>query len=358
MSYGNYPDLQHIKKILVVKLRQLGDVLLTAPVFTALKTRFPDAQIDAFITTESFPMLEGHPAIDNLIGYDRNWKKLGLFSRLAEEWTLLKKIRKEGYDLVINLTEGDRGAIAARAANASVRVGFQPKGRLQKGLYTHIVKHCPTLRHNVERNLDALRKIGIFPTHEERELFLDAPPTSIVEGPFIVIHPTSRWKFKCWPIDKMRALTQELISRGKKVVLTSGPDPLEQAMIAEISQGFDVINLSGKITLKQLASLINQSELLICVDSVPFHMASALKKPVVAIFGPTSDVSWGPWRNPSARIVAQNFSCRPCHQDGCGGSKNSDCLTTLPLSMVLHAVNDLNMNYILPKMPRAPITIK
>lgn len=349
MTYGDYPDLNDVKKILVVKLRQLGDVLLTGAVFNALRARFPGARIDAYVYTESFPMLEGHPGVDGLVGYDRGWKKLGLLGRLGKEWQLWKKIRGEGYDLVINLTEGDRGALAARAARARIRVGFEPKGRWQKGIYTHVVKHCPGLRHTVERNLDALRRIGIFPGVEERELFLGVSEEARrkvrgwVEGPFVVIHPTSRWRFKCWPVDKMRKLTEELIRRGKRVVFTSGPDENERSMVNEICGGLDVVNLSGKISLKELAAVIEMSELLVCVDSVPFHMASALKKRVVAIFGPTSDVTWGPWRNPEARVVVQNFSCRPCYQDGCGGSKMSDCLATLPVGLVLKAIDGLEV---------------
>ena len=87
--------------------------------------------------------------------------------------------------------------------------------------------------------------------------------------------------------------------------------------------------------------MIQMSEFLVCVDSVPFHMASALKKGVVAIWGPTSEVSWGPWRNPNARVVAQNLSCRPCFQDGCGGSKMSDCLFTLPVGQVWKGIESL-----------------
>lgn len=347
MTYGEYPDLSGVKNILVIKLRQLGDVLLTGAVFETLRGHLPEARVDAYVYSEAFPMLEGHPGVDGLLGYDRGWKKLGLIGRLKKEWELLKAIRRGQYDLVINLTEGDRGALAARISRARIRVGFEPKGKWQKGLYTHVVKHCPGLRHTVERNLDALRRIGIFPEVGERELFLGVPEEARrrvrewIEGPFVVIHPTSRWRFKCWPVEKMRKLTEELIRRGKRVVFTSGPDPIERAMVEEIASGFDVVNLSGKISLKELAAVIDMSELLICVDSVPFHMASALKKKVVAIFGPTSDVTWGPWRNPGARVVAQNFSCRPCYQDGCGGSKLSDCLATLPVGLVLKAIDSL-----------------
>jgi heptosyltransferase-3 len=339
MSYGNYPNCSGVKKILVIKLRQLGDTLLTTPVFATLKNRFPNAEIHAYVYRESCPLLEDNPSIDQCIGYDRNWKKSSLPFRLWKEYQILKEICSAGYDLVVNLTEGDRGAIAAYVANAKIRVGFEPKSKLQKGLYTHVVKHCPTPRHTVEKNLDALRKIGIFPKMEERELFLKASQKSPIQGPYVLIHPTSRWKFKCWPVEKMRTLAQELLLRGKKVVFTCGSDVAELAMVREITEGLDVINLGGQISLKELAALIAHSEILICVDSLVFHMANALKKPVVALFGPTSDISWGAWRNPHAKIVKQEFSCRPCYQDGCGGSKYSDCLATLQVSNVLYEID-------------------
>jgi heptosyltransferase-3 len=195
----------------------------------------------------------------------------------------------------------------------------------------------------VERNLDAVRRIGIFPSLDSRDLFLHVPDTalekmrSIAGSGFVLIHPTSRWRFKCWPVEKMRQLAVLLAARGHSLVLTSGPDENEIAMIAEIANGIECLNLAGQVSLKELAALIELSERVICVDSLPLHIASALKKPVVAIFGPTSDVTWGPWRNPKAKIVAQNLSCRPCYQDGCGGSKVSDCLTTLSVDAVMAA---------------------
>ncbi len=345
--YGDYPDLSGVKKILVIKLRQLGDVLLTTPVFSALQSRFPHAQIDAYVYSDSLPLLERHPAIGTLLSYDRSWKKLSLLKRLAREWGVLSRIRQSGYDLVVNLTEGDRGAIAARLSKAPIRVGFDPQGSGlwgKRSLYTHIAKQCPTLRHTVERNLDALRRIGLAPSYETRELTLPICPLALqrmqsrVTRPFLLIHPTSRWRFKCWPVEKMRALSQALLSQGISLVFTSGPDAAELAMVNQICAGLNVLNLAGQIALQELAALISLSEQLLCVDSLPFHMANALKKPVVALFGPTSDVTWGPWRNPDAIVVAQAFSCRPCYQDGCGGSKKSDCLETLSVESVFHAL--------------------
>ncbi len=333
MTYGNYPDLSRVKKVLVVKLRHLGDVLLTTPVFSSLKNALPDAQIDAFVYEGAAPMLEGHPAVSKILTYNSKWKK-GFFFRLKKEISLIRQIRKEGYDLVVNLTEGDRGVLIAWLSGAKIRVGFSPKGKLQKKLVTHVVKHCPGLRHTVERNLDALRCIGIFPEESMRELFFQIGKTT-QKTPFILIHPTSRWRFKCLPVPKMRELIKELLRIGKRVILTSGPDPIEVSMVEAIACDLNVEVFAGKTTLKELGALIHACEVLICVDSVPFHIASALKSPVIAIFGPTSDVTWGPWRNPKARVVSQNFSCRPCYQDGCGGSKYSDCLQTLSVERIL-----------------------
>jgi heptosyltransferase-3 len=349
VTYGDYPDLSGVKRVLVVKLRHLGDVLLTTPVFTHLKKAIPGALIDAYVYEEAKPMLEGHPLIHDLIGYDRKWKKKGFFHRLRKEWSQLRAIRKKRYDLVINLTEGDRGVFVALVSGAKIRVGFTPKGKWKKKLFTHVVKHCPGLRHTVERNLDAIRRIGIFPGSEERGLFFQVKGDVLLSmrqkvglSPFTLIHPTSRWRFKCWSVDLLRTLIQRLLNDGKRIVLTAGPDPIETAMVQLISEGLDVIVLAGRTSLKELGALILLSEMLVCVDSVPLHMASALKHPVVALFGPTSDVTWGPWQNPKARIVSQNFSCRPCYQDGCGGSKYSDCLQTLPVESVLRAIESLS----------------
>lgn len=320
MTYGNYPDLSNVKRVLVVKLRHLGDVLLSTPVFSCLKTALPHAQIDACVYEEAVPMLDGHPSICEIIP-----------SRKGHFINLVRSIRKKKYDLVLNLTEGDRGVLIAYLSGAKIRVSFPPKGKWQKKLVTHTVKQCPGLRHTVERNLDVLRCIGIFPKESERELYFAIDPSP--ESSFILIHPTSRWRFKCWP--NMRGLLERLSEMGKRVIVTSGPDPIEIAMVKELAQGLNVEVKAGQTSLKELGSLIAASEVLICVDSVPFHLASALKHPVIALFGPTSDVTWGPWKNPNARVVAQNFSCRPCYQDGCGGSKYSDCLATLSVERVL-----------------------
>lgn len=353
-TYGNYPDLTSVKKILVIKLRHHGDVLLSSPVFTNLKKSLPQAQVDAFIYKDTLPMLEGHEAISDFFLYDRAWKKLSFFGKLKEELALFREIRKNNYDLVINLTEGDRGALAALASGAKLRVGIDPEknGFLGKKLiYTHLVKNCKTPRHTVEKNLDALRKIGLFPKEEERDLTFHISPETFKQldifslpKDYVLIHPVSRWRFKCCPPDLIADLIRHLHAQKKTVVLTSGPDPIEMEMLEEIiklTPPGSTINLGGKVSLKELGALIERSECTICVDSVPLHIASALKTPLVVLFGPSCERNWGPWMHPHSRVVSKTISCRPCYMDGCGGSKRSDCLYSLPLKNILTAVEDL-----------------
>jgi heptosyltransferase-3 len=357
MSYGNYPDLSQVKKILVVKLRHHGDVLLTSPVFTNLKKAIPEAQIDAYVYKDTLPMLEGHPAIANYHLQDRGWKKLPFLKRILQELRLLRQIRKQRYDCVINLTEGDRGAIAAMVSGSTYKIGFDPgdKGFIgKKKSYTHLVKHCSKPRHTVEKQLDVVRRMGIFPSPEERELTFHLPEevrkkvrtllqeNGLIEGEYIVIHPVSRWRFKCPPPSYIARLIKALQKEGKKIVLTSGPDSEEMKMIQQISElvsDLPIVNLAGKTTLKELGALLQFSFCLICVDSVPLHMASALKVPVAVLFGPTSEENWGPWNHPKSRVIAKKTACRPCFLDGCGGSKMSDCLYTLPIQDILEAVS-------------------
>ncbi|MDN3505951.1 MAG: putative lipopolysaccharide heptosyltransferase III [Simkaniaceae bacterium] len=329
------------KRILVIKLRHLGDVLLSSPVFTALQEAYPDALIDAYIWKEASDILLGHPAIANCHLHDRGWKKLSFLPRFWKEWGLLRKIRREKYDLVVNLTEGDRGAIAALVSGAKIKVGVDPGKKWTRKIYTDLVKACPTDRHTVERDLDAVRKLKIFPKPTERDLFFYIPKEAKAKAlelteskPYVVVHAPARWKFKCLPPQLMADICNRI---GERVVLTGAPN--EKEFVEEVAKhikGF-VLNLAGKTDLKEMGALLLHSKGLITVDSVALHMASALKVPVVALFGPTSELNWGPWMHSRAAVVTQELSCRPCRLDGCGGSKMSDCLWTLSSQEVVDA---------------------
>ncbi|MBI3545261.1 MAG: putative lipopolysaccharide heptosyltransferase III [Gammaproteobacteria bacterium] len=350
-------DLPSLHRVLVVKLRHLGDVLLTSPVFTVLKNHAPQLEIDALVYRDTEPMLAGYSAISQIFTVDREWKKQGWQTQIAHEWNLFSALRARQYDLIIHLTENSRGALLALLLGArhSVARDYRRKrGRLWRNSFTHLYDVPSKPRHTVEIHLDALRRLGIYPKADERRLVLvtgEEAKASVRDllarhgletRGFIHIHPTSRWLFKCWEVDKYAALINSLHEMNQRVVLTAAPSEHELQFVARISARLKrpAIDLCGKLNLKQLAELTRHAKCFVGVDSVPMHMAAAMQTPTVVLFGPSGDLEWGPWQV-KARVLTSAHSCRPCGQDGCGNSKVSECLTTLPVDKVLNAINEL-----------------
>jgi len=220
--------------------------------------------------------------------------------------------------------------------------------------YTHLSKRCHQIRHTVERQLDVLRTLNIFPLYEERNLYFAIEKNAyrtikkILEDKnidqFILVHPVSRWLFKSLPVGVIKEVIAYLIASGYFVVLTGSLADEEVKMNHEIAEGFSqdrLLNLTGMVSIKELGALIDLSRLLICVDSLPLHLASALKSKVLAVFGPTSEKTWAPWKNPNARILFQDYTCRPCYMPGCANSKKSDCLETFPAKLLIREIESL-----------------
>ncbi len=357
MAYGpsDAVDPGEIRRALVVKLRHHGEVLLASPVFSALKRAAPQAEVDALIYSETRDMLSLHPAISRLFEIERRWKSQPFWQRAAAEWRLFSALRARDYDLVIHLTDHARGAWLARALGARYRVApdYGEKPRWWKESFTHLFPQAG-LRHTVEFNLDALRRIGIQPGGERslvlvpgeeaqsRAANLLAEHGLIAQG-FVHLHPGSRWQFKCWPAGQVATLAGELHRRGERLVLTAAPDSAELEYIDEIRRHTQApfVDLAGKLTLKVLAALTACAKLFIGVDSAPMHIAAAMGTPVVALFGPSGEAEWRPWMTAHRVVVSSAHSCRPCGNDGCGGGKVSECLTMLPLEPVLAAVEAL-----------------
>ncbi len=356
----NAIPLDSLRRALVVKLRHHGDVLLAAPVFSALKRAAPQCEIDALVYADTMPMLAGHPAIARFHAIDRNWKTRGVPAQAAAEWGLLAQLRERRYDLVVHLTEHRRGAWISRLAGARWSVAPKRAGSFWRNSFTHLYgQPAHACRHMVERNLDALRRIGVQPESADKRVLLvpgveaEARVALLMaqhglpRRGFVLLHMVSRWLFKCWPADRIAALADALQERGLAVVLTAAPEAAELALIAQVMKAArrPPVDLSGQLSLKELAALAENARLFAGVDSAPMHIAAAMGTPTVAIFGPSGELEWGPWDETGTgrhRIVASTVHpCRPCGIDGCGGSKISECLTTLPMERVLAACEEL-----------------
>jgi len=354
--------LAQVRRVLVTKLRHHGDVLLASPVFAALKRAAPHAEIDALVYRETAPMLAHHPSIAALHAVDRDWKRQGVGRQAGAEWTLLRTLRARHYDLLVHLTEHPRGLTLATLLRPRYAVTREREGRarLWHRRFTHFYKvpaHTP--RHTVETNLDALRRIGIYPDVPDRKLVL--VPGSAAESavaallaqhgaggvPFVQVHPGSRWLFKAWPPAQMAALVDHIASRGFAIVVTGAPDARERALTAETIKGCTaatgarIVDLTGALTLSELAAVTARARLFVGVDSAPMHIAAAMGTPAVALFGPSSEHVWGPWQVAHRVVASAAHPCRPCHQDGCGGGKVSDCLASLPSQRAIDAFDAL-----------------
>jgi len=344
-----------VRNALVVKLRHHGDVLLSSPVFQVLRNRMPHAEIDALVYSETRDMLEGHPAIARIHAVDRAWKRHGLAVQARRENALVGQLRARQYQLVVHLTNHWRGAWLSQALRPRWSVAPERDSRFWRWCFSHLYKLPQgTPRHTVELNLDALRRLGIYPEESEKPLVMNpgAEATARVDGllaaaglaakGFVQVHPTSRWLFKAWTDERNAELIRRLARDGHRIVVTGAPDAREKAIVARILEAaaVPVTDFSGQLTLREMGALSQRARLFFGVDSAPMHIAAAAGTPVVALFGPSGEKEWGPWRVPH-RVVTSDHPCRPCGNDGCGGGKVSECLTQLAVDRVHSAVNEL-----------------
>lgn len=355
--------------VLVIKFRNIGDVLLTAPLVSAL--RAGGHRVSALVKAGTEAMLAGHPDLDELFVYPAREPGESRGTLLRRELAFFRRLRARRFDLAISTTEGDRGIIAARLSGARRRRAPFAAGkdkRWRRWLIDEPVTPLPGMRHTVLRNLD-LGSAEAAGGPVAVRLAVDEDDRATVRAllaergydparPLVHVHPTSRWFFKCWTDAGMAAVIDHLLGRlGVQVAVSCAPDARERerlnAILGRCTQ--QPIDLGGRLTLKQTAALSEIATVFFGVDTAPMHMAAAVGTPVVAIFGPSGAFDWGPWPNGHAaenpyparsgdqqagphRVIQQNWPCVPCGQDGCQGSKRSDCLEQLPTARVIPAI--------------------
>jgi len=297
-------------KILLIKYRNIGDTLLSSALINNLKLHYPYSKIDFALNEGCEDMISNNPQINRIIVHKRRYiNNLSIFHRICHEIKNLYQFRKNHYDLVINLTEGERGAIIALFSGAKKKLGFRVrKGILSKLPIFDLIGDDITSQHAVKKDLQFIKLLGKKIINKEISIFwpkdLERRINQIIEKneliDYVHIHPVSRWMFKCWEDDRMAKVIDFLsIKKNYKVVITGSNLKHERERIESILNlcESNPINLTGQLTLKELAYLSSKSKFFFGIDSAPMHIAAATNTPVVSILGASEAKKWGAWSN-------------------------------------------------------------
>jgi len=353
-------------RILILKFKTIGDVLLVTPLVQNLKFQYPDSVIDVAVNIGTEDVLTFNPNIHTVLVYSRsNNGSLSFFKKAYKEYQFLKKIYDKKYDIVIDLDQGDRGAIIARFSGAKVQIGSDTiKSKIIKRTYTHFLPNREK-RHIVEVCLDPLKSLNIpiinknvsvyWSEKDEKVInnYLSENHSSFNAKKLIHIHPFSRGEHKEIKLELIAKIIDFCeIDLNTKVILTAAPEKAELTKVHNIVKlcKSSPINLSGELSLKQTAALNKKADLFIGVDTAIMHISAANDIPVLAFFGPTSPDVWGPWdnemekntynrkgglqKNGKHRVFSDIVNCLPCNNHGCNDTLVSKCLMRLDFSTI------------------------
>jgi lipopolysaccharide heptosyltransferase II len=340
-----------IERLLLIRLRQIGDVVFTTPAIRGLRERFPDAHLTYVVEPSAAPVVTGNPHLNEIIVTSGLSGVAGVLDDVA----LIRRLRAAKYDMAIDFHGGPRSALIAWLSGAAVRVGYDVRGR--GWMYSVRVPRPRHIRprHAVLNQWDLLSAIGI-PIPDARrlpvEMTTDGAATTTValrlEGAgvraddcVIVVHVSAGNPFRRWPIDRFATLVAALAQAGvdRRVVVTSGPSEREAASTV-IQQAKALLTTRdsasrvlacGEFSLTEFRALVNRAALYIGGDSGPLHIASTSPVPIVGLYGPTLPVRSAPWRAPeriSDAVEVADLPCRPCDQRRCEPG-DFRCLTWL-----------------------------
>lgn len=315
-------DPAAVKKILLIRLRRIGDVAMTTPALVLLRQHFPSANISYIAETPSSQMLIGHPALDEVITIPRHPGKKELLA-------LVRSLRRKKYDIVLDLHGGPRAFLLTLLSGAGLRVGYKIK-------YKHIFYNIKRPRrpkqgyyHSVENHVNLIKTLGISsanippltiapPSEQEiKRIAAFLTENALDQKKLICLHIGAGNRFRNWGVKNLARLLDLLEQESKTAVILIGAEEDRAAAEQLLNRpGSGVYSLVGKIGLPALQALLSRAALFIGADSGPMHIAAAVQIPIIAFFGPTLPDHFSPWKAPAV-ILEKEFACRPCRQTEC-----------------------------------------
>ena len=324
------------RRILLIKPSAIGDVVHTLPILQLLRQRWPDAHIAWLLTPACAGLLEGHPMLNEVIVFDRrrfgrSWRDPAVAVGLG---SFLSELRGRGFDLVIDLQGLFRSGVLAWQTRAPVRIGFANARELAPLFYTHRVPIHTSEQHAIDRYLKVAGALGCdvsadkidFPFHVTEDDRREVAGLLNGTARYAVLLPGTNWETKRWPAERYAELVGPLRDRfGLASVVAGSADE------SDLASRVGGINVAGKTSLRQLAALIERADLVIANDSGPMHIAAAMNKPLVTLFGPTNPIRTGPYRRQDS-VLRIDIPCSPCYARKCS---HQSCLRWLQIAPVL-----------------------
>jgi len=350
------PDLPAGARILIVRLRSIGDIILLTPTLRLLKEWRPDLRISVMIESRFRDLLKGNPAVEEILIPGEGSGVRNFLSRLA----VIRGLRSRGFSLCVNLHGGPTSRLFVRWGAARWRVGFAHyRGA---SLYNVLVPDARTILnqpslHTAEHQAAAFFYLGLPRKEIPRAEIFSGPGQAawwdarraslgIASGQsYAIVHPTASYKTKEWAPEGFARLGEYLERKARIAPIYScGPGEAPVLDAVEKASGAPLRRLEG-MSLAQFAAALAGARLFVGNDSGPAHMASALARPVVVIFGSSSSPIWGPWprqgSNPAARVVQNPFDCNPCPGDRCYQFARPECILSVTFEQVKDAVEQV-----------------
>lgn len=334
-----------IRRILITRMRYIGDVVLTTPVLRSVRNAYPEAYIAYLGERHAVSLLEWNPSLNEIIPFD--------FERptLQEQTRVARLLRKREFDLAIDLFGNPRTALLTWLSGAPVRVGPDRKGRGR--LYTVRVRDDGRPKSAIAFHHQSLAAVGIpasagrteiHLTEEERSRGRETISLAVqnAEGARVVgIHPGASWPAKRWPAERFAAVADRCAAHpGVRVVFTVGPK--DEETIAAVERASTRLHpvLAG-LSLRDLAAVIAGCDVYVSNDAGPMHIAAAVGTPTIGLFGPGEEEIWFPYSPEDGHLLLRkNVTCHPCHLDFCNrtGEGFMECMNLLTVNEVCAAI--------------------
>lgn len=332
-----------IKNILLIRLRLLGDIILTIPTITLLKDKYPDCNIYYLVEEEFEGVGKLLPGISELIVIPRKMT-------IKEMLKLRKKIKNIGFDVLIDLHSGPKSSQISFLSGIKKKIGYFAPFR--SWIYNINISRTQTepFIHSVYNQIRLLEGIGIKinkdnipyypPIKVDNSKISDLMKKTLGIKKKVVIHVGAGNDFRDWGTDNYTSLSSMLTGKGYSVFLI-GHGNKESERGKEIEKKTSVRNFIGKLSIEENYFLIENSDTYFGVDSGPLHLASLSKTPIIAIYGPNVPEISGPWRKDNVTIMQSYMECRPCDQRVCIYKKNSDkikCMKNIGVNEVYEEI--------------------